>query len=132
MKKIQKKFNLLKIAVIFTTAMLFVLTFFIAGNEKSAVPARHAISTTAKNNSAPAEHHNFQSNIFRTALPAVNSSKNENSSNPPLNRTYEALFNRTFTSFKTTFRTIYSPAENSTFQKYLKNSIPVRAGPHLC
>lgn len=133
MKKFTEKFKVSYITAFFTAVMLFAFSFFFISAENHTENGIARLEKTIRSNiPSPAEHHNFQSNICRTALPAVNSSKNEKSSNPPLNRTYGALFNRTFTSFKTTFRTTYHTAENSIFQKYLKSSIPVRAGPHLC
>ena len=130
MKKFSEKFRISQIAAVFAVAMLFVFSFFL--NVKQNCSEKTTVrfeNTSHQDIPASDEQHNFKSSIFRTAVPVVNSSKNEKSSNPPLNRICGALFSRTFISFAVIFRSKNPFAENSVFQKYLKSSIPVRAGP---
>lgn len=77
----------------------------------------------------PFRQTNIQSILVRNASPAVNSNRNENSSNPPLNRVYGALFQRTFIIFSVNHCTAFQYAALILRKKYLQNSIPARAGP---
>ena len=133
MKNIYDTIKAYGMTVFAVIALLLSFSFFPAGNGNSANNSKAKISVCRTDTGqCPAEDYNFQSEFCRNALPIVNSSRHEKNSNPPLHRVNAALFNRTFIEFSTTFRICRSNTEFSVFQKYLKSSIPVRAGPFSC
>ena len=132
MERFSEKFKISQIAAVLAVASFFVFSFFLNDTQNCAGKTAVRFENISKQEiPMPDGQHKFRSSIFRTFVHVVNSSKSERTSNPPLNRICGALFNRTFISFTVIFRSKNPFAENSVFQKYLKSSIPVRAGPFL-
>lgn len=133
MKNIYDTIKTYAVTVFSVIVLLLSFSFFSAYNGNSADISKAKISVREINTKPlPAEDYNFQSEFCRNALPAVNSSRHEKNSNPPLHRMNTALFSRTFVEFSTVFCKDRNNTDFSVFQKYLKSSIPVRAGPFPC
>ena len=130
MDKVQKKSQITQVAVFFTAALLAVFSLLFSLPDKySADTTLQITSETVENNHTPTRQHDIISNIFRSALPLVQSSRNENSSNPPAQRLHEALFNRSYVEIINVLHFDTFQTDNSVFQICLKSSIPARAGP---
>ena len=126
----QEKFKLLKNAVMFTAAILFVFSFFQSGSAKSTDNTLKLQNEFSNNSSLPADRQfNFQKSIFNNPLPTVQSSKSENTvKSPPRNQHETLLEISAFEIIRQCRHNIFK-FEDSTFQICLKNSIPIRAGP---
>lgn len=133
MKKLFEKLNLPFAAVFTVAAALFAFSFFSADGayiQKSNITELQAPDRPV----LPVKETNVQTVLVRNTSPAVNTTRNEKTSNPPLNRAYEALFQRSFVQLSVIHSAAAPQAVLILRKKYLKNSITARAGPfqHYC
>ncbi len=133
MKKIFEKLKFALCAAVILTAALSLTAFFFSSAEVETAP----VFLISNNFSSPAEEplsepdnpYKLQMNFLRSAVPIVNSGRNENSSSTQFNRAAEALYELAEPVIVCICGTADVRLCAFAFQKYLRLSIPSRAGP---
>ena len=133
MKKIFEKLRFALFAAVMLTAAFSFVTFFLTSVELETVP----VSILNSDFSSPADEplsvpddpYKLQVNFLRNAVPIVNTGRNENSSSTQFNRAAEALYELADPVIVCICGTSDIRLCAFSFQKYLRLSIPSRAGP---
>lgn len=133
LKKIFEKLKLALCAAVMLTAALSFAAFFLSSAEVETVP----VSLVSNNFSSPAEEplsvpddpYKLQMNFLRNAVPIVKTGRNENFLNTQINRATGALYELIAPVVVNSTGTSDICLCAFSFQKYLRLSIPSRAGP---
>lgn len=127
-----KIFHLMSLSL---TAIVFAFAFFFFSSLRTVVQENSIFENKFQQNTPlypPAGPQKIQRTLNSANVPLLNSRRNDNSSNPPLNRVYEALFNRNYTEITLAEQAQQVCVSKAFFHYYLQHVIPARAGPSVC